>query len=41
MYCMREVAELSKLANFAGGDYNFRADCTISLLRISTLLKFT
>ncbi len=28
MYCMREVAELSKSANFSGGDYNFRTDCT-------------
>jgi hypothetical protein len=27
MYCMREVAELSKSANFGGRDYNFRADC--------------
>ncbi len=27
MTCMREVTELSKSANFGGGDNNFRADC--------------
>jgi hypothetical protein len=27
MKSMREVAELSKSANFGGGDYNFHADC--------------
>jgi hypothetical protein len=27
MYCMRVVAELSKSANFGGGDYNFSTKC--------------